>query len=121
MALPFPRSLRDDDEFYRAINPDVHLKPNGTLSSAAFCNSTNTNELSVDWAELSTPAQTVGRFPNWPAGKCVASVTAETCSVHNQSIEYSPTRKNPAHSGIIGNKTASTRKKLARAANLLDP
>lgn len=121
VEIAFPRRLLHDDEFYRAINPKFHLKPDGRLSSAAFSNTSNTQEMSVDWAELSTPAETVGRFPDWPAGKCVASVTAGTCWNLDQSIEFSPTPHNPAHTGIVGVKTDSVRRKLARTAKILRP
>lgn len=120
-GLYFPRDLHDGDEFYRAINPEAHLKPDGTLSSAAFFNSSNTNEMSVDWADRSTPAQTVGRFPNWPTEKCVASVTAGTYWDYDQSIKYSPNAHNQAHTSIVGAKTMSVRRGLARAAKMLFP
>lgn len=121
VGLSFPRDLQDGDEFYRAINPEAHLKPDGTLASAAFRNSSNTNEMSVDWAARSTPAQTVARFPNWPSGKRVASVSAGTYWDHNQSIKYSPNSDNQAHTSIVGAKTTSVRKGLARAAKMLFP
>lgn len=121
VRMAFPRRLIHDDEFFRAINPKAHLKPDGKLSSAAFSNSSNTNEMSVDWAERSTPAETVGRFPHWPAGKFVASITAGTCWSLDQSIEFSPTTHNPAHTGIVGAKTDSVRRKLARTAEILRP
>lgn len=120
-GLSFPRELEDGDEFYRAINPKVHLKPDGTLASAAFYNSSNTNEMSVDWADQSTPAQTVGRFPNWPSGKRVASVSAGTYWDYDQSIKYSPNTNNRAHTSIVGAKPPSVRKGLARAAKMLFP
>ena len=119
--MAFPRPLNEDDSFLRAVNPYVHLKPDGTLSSAAFYNSSNTNSMSVDWAGRSTPADTVSRFPDWPETKFVASVTAGTYWDLKQTIEFSPTTHNPAHTDIIGDKTASVRKKLARTARILWP
>lgn len=82
---------------------------------------TEQNSMSVDWAQCSTPADTVSRFPDWPGRKCVASVTAGTYWDLKQIIKFSPTLENPAHTDIIGDKTTSARRKLARTAKILWP
>ena len=77
--------------------------------------------MSVDWAELSTPEETVGRFPEWPQGTRVASLTAGDYWNLCQCVKFTPTDTNPAHSSIIGAKTDSMRKKLAKKARVLVP
>ena len=76
--IGFPRSLEANDQFHRAIQC-VHLKPDGRISPGAFCNSSDDkNEMSVDWADRSTPEETIARFPNWKGRKGVASIAAKT-------------------------------------------
>ena len=72
--------------------------------------------MSVDWADLSTPAIALSRFPHWPSGKRVVSITADACWRLCQAIDYTPIDGNDAHTSIVGQKTKSVRKKLVQAA-----
>ena len=103
------------------MNPRAHLKPDGTLASAAFSNSRGTQKLSVDWAERSTPHETIDRFPGWPDEKFVAVVTAQVYWAFDQSIEYSPHALNQAHSDVVGQKSDAVRKQLAMKARAVHP
>ncbi len=48
--------IRDEDELYRRV-PDLWVKENGNISSAAFQNTSGTDEMSVDFARLTTPVK----------------------------------------------------------------
>jgi hypothetical protein len=120
----FPRPLTSGEEFYRAIHPS-HIE-GGKISFFAFLNPTKpikTNRMSVDWAEKSTPQQTLDRWARWGDGRGVASLTAELCWNNGQAIEYTPTQENPSHSDVVGNKNNSYRvsKNLAKGAKLVIP
>jgi hypothetical protein len=118
----FPRPLAKGEEFYRAIHPDF-IK-DGKVSHNAFSNPTRpvqTNRMSVDWAEKSTPQQTFVRWARWGDGRGVASITPELCWNNGQTIEYTPERDNTAHSDVVGNKSDRIRKNLARGAKLVIP
>ena|SRR6266508_520670 len=62
MAGP-PRPFHADDLFYRQIPQEFINLRKGRISAAAFQNSTGSNEMSVDWAWLTTAAQTMARRP----------------------------------------------------------
>lgn len=73
----------------------------------------------MDWAERSTSQEAFDRWPQWGAGRGVAYITAGLCWENHQTIRFSPTQGNPAHSDVVGEKTDSTRNKLAKGARLL--
>ena len=74
--------------------------------------------MSTDWAELSTAEEAVSRFPDWPDGKRVASITAGDYWDLGQSIEFTPTDGTQQYHR---KKTDSKRKKLAKKARVLIP
>lgn len=118
----FPRPIRPDDEFYRAIHPN-YLKGEKILPSG-FANSSKpvqTDKMSVDWAEKSTPEETFGRWGTWGAGRGVAKITADLCRNNEQTIEYTPDDENPSHCNVRGKKPDRIRKNLARGAQLIIP
>ena len=114
----FPRPLVPDELFYRAVQR-VFIKPNGSISPGAFSNTKGTSELSVDWDHLSTPEETIGRFPQWELPKGVVAVTAQQFWNCEQTLVYDPIPGNPAHSSVHGEKTGSTRRQLARGLLLI--
>ena len=116
--MDFPRPLADDDSFYRVIR-GLHLKDNGRVSPGAFCKTTGTNQMSVDWAEKSTPQESIDRFAHWGDRKAVASITANICRGHSQALDYKPLSDNPAHSEVVGEDSKSLRKALARQAQIV--
>jgi hypothetical protein len=119
-AGEFPRPLEEDDEFYRALRPEW-IKDGGKISPGAFCNATNTDRMSVDWADKSTPRQTFDRWVEWGSCRGVASITAELARNNGQNAEYKPKKTNHAHSDVVGGKSKQVRKALARGANLAIP
>ena len=114
----FPRHLADTDQFYRAVQC-VHLKPGGRVSPGAFCNTKNTDKMSVDWAELSTPEETMARFSNWKGQRGIASITASVFWEAEQHIDYDPQKHNEAHTSIVGNDSERLRKRMAKNAKLV--
>lgn len=119
-AGEFPRPLEDDDEFYRAIHPNF-MKEGGGISPGAFSNASQTDRMSVDWAEMATPQQTLDRWEKWGEGRGVASITAGLSRNNGQRIEYTPDESNPAHSDVVGDKFDRVRKNLAKSAKLVVP
>ena len=117
-VIPFPRPLVDADDFYRAIR-SLHVRPNGRLSPGAFSKTTGTNRMSVDWAELSTPEETIARFSTEQDWAGVAAIDAQTCWSFDQTLEYSPLPGNPSHSEVVGSGSDSVRKGLARKARMV--
>lgn len=116
----FSRPLSPDDLFYRAIPPDL-IKPDNSISPGAFCNPNRppTDRMSVDWAAKSSPAETSQRWERWGSGRGVASLSYQTCNDNNQTVEFTPTMENKAHSDIVGEKKERVRKNLAKAAKLV--
>ena len=112
----FPRPLTESDQFYRAIHPDW-IKEDGKVSTAAFTN----KEMSVDWADLSTPCETFDRWPQWGECRGVASITAGLCWQNDQNVEYTPKDDNCSHSDVVGKKRDRIRKNFAKSARLLIP
>lgn len=111
------RSARDfapDDEFLRRIPLDC-VKPDGSLASKAFANSTNTDRMSVNYALLSSIEHTLTGY----TGFGVTSITAELCWTLNQKVERTPNEDNPAHCDVVGPKPQSVRRRFARSAKLL--
>jgi hypothetical protein len=55
--------ILNEDELYRRF-PDVFwLRDDGRISSAAFQNTPNTDDMSVDLARLTTPQKTAAVYP----------------------------------------------------------
>ena len=116
----FPQPLEEDDEFYRALRPEW-IKGGGKISPGAFSNASQTDRMSVDWADRSTPQQTFDRWTVWGEDRGVASITAGLSWNNAQGIEYTPDESNPAHSDVVGDKPDRVRKNLARGAKLVVP
>lgn len=115
--MDFPRPLKKNDVFYRAVNPCHHHKNDGTISSALFQNTSDDEDaMSVDWSEKSTPQQTLDRFPAWPPSKYVVPLTANDYWDACQEISYEPLCDNPAHTHVVGGKTRSIKRALAKKA-----
>ena len=95
----FPRSLAPNDLFYRAIPPG-YLREDGTIKPAAFSRASANKKMSVDWGELSTSQDTYDRWPQWGEGRAVAQITAQLCWECEQTVEFTPTVSNPAHSEV---------------------
>ncbi len=114
----FPRALTPDDLFYRALQP-IWIKPGDTISSAAFSNPSASRRMSVDWAEKSTPVETFQRWERWGPARGVASLPFGVCRDNGQTVEFTPTPENEAHSDVIGQKGDRIRKNLAKGAKLI--
>ncbi len=110
--------ILNEDELYRRFL-DVYLKYDGSISSAAFHNTSNTDDMSVDLARLTTPEKTVSEYP----GLGVASFLAGLARKLKQQVLHDPIPTNIAHSTVRGKKTRSISKKLAEGSTpiLLPP
>ncbi len=106
--------IADEDEMYRRFW-NYHLKDNGKISSAAFQNSSDTDEMSSDLAKLTTLHKTALNDPNFG----VASFYAGSARELDQRVLHDPVENNPAHSTIKGKKPPRIRKKFAKISNLV--
>ena len=112
--------IQDTEELYRRIHP-YHIKPDGTVSSAAFKGG-DSYELSVELARLTTPEETVQRGRQL-GRECVglAILMAGQARELSQEVRHDPLGPdapggpNPAHALIIGQKTEPIAKQLARS------
>jgi len=104
--------IADDDEMYRRFSENF-LKDNGKISSAAFQNTSDTDEMSSDLAILTTPHETALNNPNFG----VASFYAGGARELDQKVFHNPVEDNPAHSTIKGRKPPRIRKKFAKISN----
>ena len=116
--MEFPRPLTGEDRFYRVIR-ELHLKKGGRISPGAFCKTTGTDRMSVDWSQASTPQESFDRFPQWNDRKAVAAITADLCWSQRQTLDYVPLPDNPAHCEVVGRDSKSLRKALARDAGIV--
>ena len=110
------RNFTGNDTFYRVLHE--YWVDDGEVSPAAFQNTTGTNAMSVDWAALSTPDQTAGRFTQWGIRR-IAVLVASLCWAQGQTIEHKPSRHNQSHTAIVGQKTDDIRQSLADSVQLL--
>lgn len=98
--------INDEDYLYRRIIPEWYVEKDDRVASAAFTNF----ETSVDWALHTTPEKTVADFPN----NHVATLQAKIPRAKDQEVKHDPYPENYSHSLIIGKKTLSVAKHLAR-------
>ncbi len=104
--------IADADEMYRRFW-NYHLKDNGKISSAAFQNTSDTDEMSSALARLTTPRETASNDPNFG----VASFFAGSARELDQRVFHDPVENNLAHSTIKGKKPPRIRKKFAKISN----
>jgi hypothetical protein len=107
-------TIFDNDELYRRIT-EKHIKEDGCISSAAFQNTSNTDEMSVDLAKITTIEKTTLNNPKYG----VASLMAIGARNLDQKVFHSPEQDNPAHSTVKGRKNARIKKALAKVATLI--
>lgn len=105
------KDINDEDDIYRRIPPDWYVEKEDRVSSAAFTH----YEASVNWALHTTPEKTVVGFPN----NHVAALQAKIPREKHQKVKHDPIPDNYSHSLIIGKKTLSVAKYLARNCRLV--
>ena len=85
--------ILDEDDLYRRVI-SLWIKDNGKPSSAAFQNTSGTNDMSVDLDRLTTPELTA----SVQEGCGVASFPAELARINKQKVLHTPIPENCAHS-----------------------
>lgn len=110
-----PRPFNATDIFYRQIPQEFVNARKGRISAAAFQNTTGTMDLSVDWALLCTPAQSMLRRPN----RAVGQFSKRVCDEQRQMCVYDPVHGNDAHCTIRGEKPEPVRAAFARATRIV--
>lgn len=98
--------INDEDDLYRRIPHLWYVEKEDRVSSAAFTN----DKVSVDWARYTTPQKTVADFPD----NYVAALQAKIPREKGQKVRHDPIPNNYSHSLIIGKKTESVKRYLAR-------
>lgn len=113
-----PRPFNDNDRCYRQI-PQMFIIDNGVeaayISAGAFDNTKGTLEMSVDWALLSTPEESMARKPE----RAIGVFGKPVCDATGQECAYTPKEDNPSHCDIIGKKSEGKRKQFARATRIV--
>lgn len=99
--------VEDPEQLNRRVHPE-QVKPDGTVSSAAF----KDPEMSVDRAALRRVEETLKAHDGYGA---VALIAADARAL-DQKVHADPTLLNPAHALVVGKKTGSISKKLAAAS-----
>ncbi len=99
----------DEDTLYRVIVPTAAAVwfPNGVLSSAAFSHPV----FSTDIARLSTPEQTLAR---WPAGSGIVAFNSGRARALGFDARYEPEHGNDAHANVYCDSPTKERKRRAR-------
>lgn len=106
----------NEDEIYRRFLL-YWVKPNGNLTSAAFQNTTGTDDMSVDLGRLTTPEKTA----SVKEGCGVACFYASLARKNKQEVLHTPVVNNYAHSSVRGKKTRSIRRELAKGSKIIFP
>ena len=111
-----PRGFEPDDLFFRAIPQEFVDLKRKRISPGAFSNTTRTEEMSVDWAFLSTASESMAR---WAKPVAIGQFVKRICDDLQQQCVYQPLPENPAHCAVIGRKPNSVAKQFARAAQFV--
>jgi hypothetical protein len=111
-VAPDDRQFRSDDLFYRYIHPKL-ADEQGWPNSGAF----DDDELSVDWARLTSLDQALAARP----GHGVVGITKAVCDELGLVVRRDPLPGNPAHCLILGRKTGSIRRRLKERCMQLRP
>lgn len=106
-AMSDTEAVAPDELLHRRIHPTFQ-KPDGTVSSQAFTD----NELSVDRAALRTAGKSLENF----AGHGLVGFSASSAVALGLAVRAAPVLLNPAHAEVVGNKTKSVARALARAS-----
>ena len=106
--------ILDEDEIYRRILDDW-IKEDGRPSSAAFQNTSNTNDMSVNLARLTSPEKTVSEYPNCGVASFLAGFAREL----EQQVIHKPISDNLAHSTVRGKKNIRIRRKLVEGSTVI--
>ena len=111
----------DDTTLFRRVHPAHFKVENGEMriTSAAFRNTTDTQNMSVDIEELLgesdlTPQDCLDGYE----GFGLARFDVGLCHELDQIVRSSPVEGNPAHGDVIGHKTRTTMRQFASRSSL---
>ena len=107
-----------DDLLYHRLSSKSHIKPDGSVASAAYKhNKLPDLEPSVDLARLTTPEESIGR-----AGKVgfqLGELQVAVIQPLGFTIKHAPLETNPSHSLIFGNTSMDTCALLAENTRII--
>lgn len=110
--------ISDADQLFKRIHRKL-FKPDGGIMTGAFEHA----EMSVDWSQYSTPAETQQREGNAAENAVVNLSVAEVRRIPGQTVEHAPDweKRNRSHSHVKGKKSPEARIKLRDAAEIVLP
>lgn len=106
--------ILDADKLYRRF-PGYWLKDDNSVSSAAFQNTSNTNDMSVDLGRRTTSKRIVSGYPSHGVASFIAGLARKL----GQKVLHDPFPNNPAHSTVRGEKTRGIRRQLAKSSTVV--
>jgi hypothetical protein len=106
--------ISDDDYVFRRvpINPS-YIKPDGSITSYAFCKKRDEDGLSVDLERLTTPEITIMDKTRFKL-RCINVGDVRNKINDGLNVVHDPVDGNLAHSLITGNITGSKQKQLMK-------
>lgn len=116
--MPDLEVIEDADDLYRRIVP-YYIKKDGSVSSAAFMKDrgkTPDNEISVEIARLTTPAECATRYGD--RGFLVIALTVGSVRALGFDVRHDPLPDCYPHALIIGDNTRERCHALATASQL---
>ncbi len=105
--MEIPAEVEDTEPLHRRIHP-TFVHPSGRISSQAFTD----REMSVDRGRYREVSETLRNCK----GFGMARFLAEAARNFGQEVRADPELLNPAHALVVGKKTKSVARKLARAS-----
>lgn len=104
--------ISEDDNVLRRvpINPS-YIKPDGTITSYAFCKKRDNDGLTVDLESLTTPANTIQDKSRFRLRRINAGVIKNDIN-DGLDVVHDPIEGNFAHCLIMGNITGAKQKQM---------
>lgn len=111
-----PASIADEEMLARRIHPN-HIKPDGTISSAAFTD----DELSVDRSAYRSTEDSLRDHPDKGLAHFQAGRVRSEPLLRYLELKSDPDFTNPAHALVLGKKTRAISRELAKCAQIIVP
>ena len=112
-----PEYIPDKDYLYRRIHPAHYVASENRPQSAAF-RGINAYECSVEWEKHTTPEKSLKRYRSF-RHHFLAKLQALVPRQVNQKVVHTPRIRNPSHADIVGQKTLSVARHLAKNSEMV--
>ncbi|MFC1478877.1 hypothetical protein ACFL57_05415 [Candidatus Margulisiibacteriota bacterium] len=113
-----PETIPDKATLYRNI-PPKHILTDDKIMPISF----SRYDMSTDWDEHSTPEESLQRHDiKYQGGIVGLGVSDIKSKIQNQIIKHTPSRRNPAHTDVLGEKDNEIRLAFCRIAKwIIEP